>query len=164
MNLLIILLSVSAVFADSTCIDTKVDQKVAASAVKKAASVLNPANKKAVPAGLPAGDYPNREAEIIATSKGTALVAIYFAQKGEKAKNGFMVPFIFNGDLTSIYVSDLGNGDSRFWDVKFKISDLCKSPQVQITFDSCMGCGNGNDLTGNFALEKDSSWSFIAHQ
>ncbi len=76
-----------------------------------------------------------------------------------------MVPYTFHAKskrLAPISTPNLGNNDSRFWEVKTKVLVRCKAPQIRIMYDAGSACDSGDDLIGNFTYEKsDEKWIFV---
>ena len=129
------------------CLDKKIDPKVEKQVREAAKYILDPKNETVVPPGLPEGKYPVRSVETKAMINGNALVFITFSE--QYGDHGFVSPYTFvrnTKTLEKINIPDLGNNDSRFWDVKTKILSKCKNPEIQITYDACSECGAGNDL------------------
>jgi hypothetical protein len=146
----------------SQCIDKKTDPEIQKVMLEASKSILDPKNEKVVPPGVPIGKYDDRSYQIIATIQTNALIYFSFKNKGKDA--AFVAPYSYvakTKSLLPVELPDLGNNDSRFWDVKTKITNRCKKPVVSITYDTCTACGEGNDLTGRFLYNQaDSTWSF----
>lgn len=161
-QILVSLILAISINSEALCLDQKIDSKAVKLVQEAAKSILDPKNEKAVPAGLPEGNYPVRSLEVIATISGNALVFVMFTDA--KGSPGFMSPYSFVNTtkvLKQISIPDLGNNDSRFWDIKTKILNACKNPKIKITYDACLACGDGDDLVGHFNFdESDSNWSF----
>ena len=151
-------------WADAKCLDVNVDPKIRPKVQKLANSKLKRGNLKDLPPGLPEGKFPIRSVEIVASIDGHALVFFSFRESIDSKDEPFRAAFAYDGKknrLTKIEVGDLGNNDSRFWDVKTETAKRCGPPSIKITYDMCSACGDGNDLVGWFDFdEKTASWNF----
>ncbi len=145
------------------CIDKKVDPELEKVIREVSKDILDPKNEKIVPPGLPDGKYIDRSYQIIATLEENALVYFSFKEKGNES--AFIAPYSYIGKsntLVPVELTNLGNNDRRLWDVKTKIANRCKKPEVAITYDPCMACGEGNDLKGRFLYDPNGKdWSFL---
>ena len=166
MNTVVMLLSLCCLLpsvSGALCLDKKLDPKVVKVVRLKSKAVLSPKNREVVPKGLPEGLYQTRSVEVKATVAGNALV--FFTFRETKGGDGFVAPYNFIGK-TKVFrplpLPDLGNNDSRFWDLKIKAWKNCDSPEVEITYDACLACGAGNDLKGRFIFNASDAWSFRA--
>lgn len=148
------------------CLDKKLDAATNKAIREKGKELLDGKNKAIVPPGLPEEEFPLRKMKVAASFRDDVLVFFYFGNALENP--GFLVPYDFNkktGQLDPISVPDLGNGDSRLWDVKYKVVAKCGSPKLKLTYDACSACGAGNDMPGRFFYDlPQKKWLFFADQ
>ena len=165
------LIVLSALFASfhlsarDLCTETQKNTKPTDEMMEAFKERLDGNNKAAVPRGVPQDNFKTRELEFVANVRDVALVFIRF-KTSPKDKDGFVQPFnyyIEKNKLVPVDVPDLGNGDSRFWRAKAVIGKTCGRPRVDITFDGCLNCGDGQGLRGHFDYQLiEKKWTYFS--
>ncbi len=126
---------------------------------------LDGKNKAAIPPGLPQDDFKIRELESVATMRGVSLVFLRF-KTSKTDHDGFIQAFNYwvgSNKLAPVDVPDLGNGDSRFWRAKGVVGKECGRARVDVTFDGCLSCGDGQGLKGHFDYQLiDKKWTYFS--